>query len=98
MASYPESRDVLASCGLVVTGERGRFQAVDTAEVHRRKGICSRLVVEAAQRATARGAKHLVIAAEPDYHALGLYESLGFQRAERVAGVCRRPGVMRSTT
>lgn len=84
--------EVRGSCGVVVTGERGRFQAVDTAEAHRRKGICSRLVVEAARRASAdHGARRLVICADPDYHALGLYESLGFERAERAAGVCRQP-------
>jgi ribosomal protein S18 acetylase RimI-like enzyme len=83
---------VVASCGLVVTGDRGRFQAVDTAESHRRRGICSRLVVEAAHRTAERhGTEHFVIAADPDYHALGLYESLGFTRTERVAGVMRFP-------
>jgi ribosomal protein S18 acetylase RimI-like enzyme len=84
--------DVVASCGVVVTDGRGRFQAVDTAEAHRRRGISSRLVVEAAHRAAdAFGAERLVIAADPDYHALGLYESLGFRRRELVTGVCRRP-------
>jgi GNAT superfamily N-acetyltransferase len=91
VAMYPGSDEVVAACGVVVTGERGRFQAVDTAAAHRRKGISSRLVVEAAGRAARHGARRFVIAAEPDYHALGLYESLGFQRVERVAGVCRRP-------
>jgi len=91
VATYPGGDEVVAACGVVVTGERGRFQAVDTAAAHRRKGISSRLVVEAAGRATRHGARRFVIAAEPDYHALGLYESLGFQRVERVAGVCRRP-------
>ena len=91
VAIYPGHDEVVAACGVVVTGERGRFQAVDTAATHRRKGISSRLVVEAAGRAAEHGAKRFVIAAEPDYHALGLYESLGFQRVERVAGVCRRP-------
>jgi ribosomal protein S18 acetylase RimI-like enzyme len=48
--------------------------------------------VEAAQRSAEHyGARELVIAADPDYHALGLYESLGFEPRERVAGVCRRP-------
>jgi ribosomal protein S18 acetylase RimI-like enzyme len=75
-----------------VTGGRGRFQVVDTALAYRRRGICSRLVVEAARRSTDRhGAERFVIAADPDYHALGLYESLGFRRKERVAGVCRWP-------
>jgi ribosomal protein S18 acetylase RimI-like enzyme len=91
VAMYPDHDEVVASCGIVVTAERGRFQAVDTAAPYRRRGISSRLVVEAARRAAAHGARHFVIAAEPDYHALGLYESLGFQRVERVAGVCRRP-------
>jgi GNAT superfamily N-acetyltransferase len=91
VAMYPGRDEVVAACGVVFTGERGRFQAVDTAAAHRRKGISSRLVVEAAGRAAGHGARRFVIAAEPDYHALGLYESLGFQRVERVAGVCRRP-------
>jgi ribosomal protein S18 acetylase RimI-like enzyme len=84
--------EVLGSCGVVVTGERGRFQAVDTAQAHRRRGICSRLLVAATRDAADRfGARQLVIAADPEYHALGLYESLGFQPRERVCGVCRRP-------
>jgi ribosomal protein S18 acetylase RimI-like enzyme len=46
-------------------------------------------VVEAARRASADyGAKQLVIVADVGYHALGLYESLGFRRAERVFGAC----------
>jgi ribosomal protein S18 acetylase RimI-like enzyme len=93
VATDPDEREVLGSCGVVVTAGRGRFQVVDTAAAHRRKGICSRLVVEAADRAARLyGADRFVIAADPDYHALGLYESLGFRRAERVAGVCRMPG------
>lgn len=83
---------VVGSCGIVVTGPRGRYQAVDTAEAHRRKGICSRLVVAAARDAAARfGARRFVIAADPEYHALGLYESLGFRKAEQVAGVFLMP-------
>jgi ribosomal protein S18 acetylase RimI-like enzyme len=97
VAMYPGRDEVVAACGIVVTAERGRFQAVDTAAAYRRRGISSRLVVEAAGRAANRGAKRFVIAAEPDYHALGLYESLGFQRVERVAGVCRRPTPLSST-
>jgi ribosomal protein S18 acetylase RimI-like enzyme len=82
--------NVVGSCGIVVTGSRGRFQAVDTAAAHRRRGVCSRLVVEAAKDATERyGARRLLIAADPDYHALGLYESLGFKRTELVCGLLR---------
>src|SRR5581483_6134455 len=63
--------EVLASCGVVVTGGRGRFQTVATAEAHRRKGICSRLVVAAGLDGANRfGARRLVIVADPEYHAL----------------------------
>lgn len=85
--------DVVGSLGVVVTGARGRFQAVDTVAAYRRRGIASRLVAEAAHRSAERYAvERFVIAADPDYHALGIYESLGFERVEQVCGVCRRPG------
>lgn len=89
VAIEPETGDVAGSCGVVVTAGRGRFQAVDTAMAYRRRGISSRLVVEAARRARADyGAKRFVIVADAEYHALGLYESLGFERTEHVFGVC----------
>ena len=92
VALDPETGAVAGSCGVVVAGGRGRFQVVDTALPYRRRGICSRLVVEAAGRSAERhAAERFVIAADPHYHALGLYESLGFERRERVAGVCRWP-------
>lgn len=88
----PESDTVAGSCGLVVKEGVGRFQTVDTAEAFRRRGICSRLVVEAARDAEARfGATRFVIVADVHYHALGLYESLGFQRTEHSVAVFRRP-------
>jgi ribosomal protein S18 acetylase RimI-like enzyme len=91
VALTPQS-EVAAYCGIVTTGDRGRFQAVETAVPHRRKGICSRLVVDAAAHAAAEHSlRALVIAADADYHALGLYESLGFRRRERVSSVCRPP-------
>jgi ribosomal protein S18 acetylase RimI-like enzyme len=85
--------DVVAgSMGIVVTGGRARYQAVDTAVSHRRRGICSRLLVDAARHAVAAyGATRLVIVADPDYHAAGVYESVGFRPIERVCGVCRPP-------
>jgi len=92
VAVDPASGEVAASCGVVVTGGRGRFQAVDTALAYRRRGISSRLVVEAAHgSAELYGAERFVIVADPGYHALGLYESLGFQRVEHVFGVCLWP-------
>jgi ribosomal protein S18 acetylase RimI-like enzyme len=92
VALDPATGEVAASCGVVVTGARGRFQSVGTAPAYRRLGICSRLVVEAARHATdVQGATALVIAAELGYHALGLYESLGFERREHVLGVSLWP-------
>jgi ribosomal protein S18 acetylase RimI-like enzyme len=87
---------VVAGCGIVVTGGRARYQSVDTLAGFRRRGVCSRLVVAAGHHAAEHyGAHRLVICADPSYHALGLYESLGFGRAEHTAGVClprsRRP-------
>jgi ribosomal protein S18 acetylase RimI-like enzyme len=91
-AIEPSTGEVVGSCGVVVTAGRGRFQAVDTALAHRRRGISSRLVVEAARRASEdHGAETFVIVADAEYHALGLYESLGFERAENVFGVCFWP-------
>jgi ribosomal protein S18 acetylase RimI-like enzyme len=92
VALDPETGAVAGSCGVVVTGGRGRFQVVDTAADYRRRGVCSRLVVEAARRACEdHGAEQFVIVAEAGYHALGLYESLGFERRERLFGVCDWP-------
>ncbi|HEX3802366.1 MAG TPA: GNAT family N-acetyltransferase [Solirubrobacteraceae bacterium] len=82
----------VASLGIVVTGARARFQAVDTLETHRRKGIATRLVAEAAAHAASEHSiDHFVIAADPDYHAIGIYEGLGFGRAELVVGALLKP-------
>lgn len=84
--------ETVASLGIVVTAGRARFQSVDTAEAHRRKGIATRLVADAAAQASANHAiDHFVIAADPDYHAIGIYEGLGFKRAELVVGAMRKP-------
>jgi ribosomal protein S18 acetylase RimI-like enzyme len=83
---------VVAGCGVVATGTRGRFQAVDTVPSHRRRGIATTLVAHAAVDAAARHAlRSLVIAADPDYHAIGIYRSLGFRERERTCGAHRPP-------
>jgi ribosomal protein S18 acetylase RimI-like enzyme len=92
VALVPGTTKVVGSCGIVVTAGRGRYQAVDTALAYRRRGICSRLVVEASRLSTAAFAtERFVIAADATYHALGVYESLGFERVERVAGASLMP-------
>ncbi len=83
---------VAGSLGIVVTDRRARYQTVDTAEQFRRRGIASRLVVEAARDAMSKHPiDHFVIAADPDYHAIGIYEGVGFERVELVVGATRKP-------
>ena len=83
---------VVAGCGVVATGGRGRFQAVDTVPSYRHRGIATALVAHAGVDAAARHAlRSLVIAADPDYHAIGIYRSLGFRERERTCGARRSP-------
>lgn len=84
---------LVACCGVVTCGARARYQAVDTVESHRRRGICSRLLVDAAAdiEASHPEVHEFVIAADPDYHAIGIYESIGFERRELVCGALRVP-------
>jgi ribosomal protein S18 acetylase RimI-like enzyme len=87
-----DRREVIGSCGVVADDSLGRFQAVDTRADWRRRGVCSRLLVEACRRSQRRDAvERFVIAADAGYHALGLYVSLGFEVVEQVAGVCLAP-------
>jgi ribosomal protein S18 acetylase RimI-like enzyme len=92
VALDPESGSVVGACGVVATGPRGRFQSVATHPEHERRGICRRLVAQAGSDAAARhGLRDLVIVADTDGPAFGIYESLGFQARERAVGVWRRP-------
>jgi GNAT superfamily N-acetyltransferase len=90
---------VIGSLGVIVTGGRARYQAVDTRTSHRRRGVATRLVTEAAAWTTAHhDVRQFVIVADPDYHAVDLYEKLGFRRAERVTGVWSAPGQRRGSS
>jgi ribosomal protein S18 acetylase RimI-like enzyme len=83
---------VVASCGIVVTEGRGRFQSVDARVDHRRQGHATRLVEQVGRDAIERhGAGQLVIVAEEGYHAKGLYESLGFVELHRSLAACWWP-------
>jgi GNAT superfamily N-acetyltransferase len=94
VALDPADGAVVAGCGVIATGPRGRFQAVDTALSHRRRGIARRLVHDAGRDAAARFAlDRLVIVADADYHALGIYASLGFRPRERVCSAWLPPAV-----
>ncbi len=75
-----------------MTGARARYQDVHTSESHRGQGIATRLVADAAAHAASRHAiDHFVMAADPAYHAIGIYESVGFERKESVVGAMRKP-------
>lgn len=96
LALTPEG-EAAAGCGVIVTDGRARYQAVDTVERFRRRGIASRLVHDAGQVAIEHfGAEHLVIVAEAGYHALPLYESLGFAPRHRGWGLCWWPNAPRA--
>jgi ribosomal protein S18 acetylase RimI-like enzyme len=65
-------------------GGLARFQSVDTHPAHRRQGLATNLLLAAGRYALAElGASKLVIAADPDYHAIDIYRSLGFRERER---------------
>jgi ribosomal protein S18 acetylase RimI-like enzyme len=74
-----------AGLGIFRTAERlARFQDVDTHRDHRRQGLASHLLLAAGHYAHQQlGAATLVIAADPDYQAIGPYRSLGFVDREQ---------------
>ena len=84
---------LLSSLG-VVSDRAGlaRFQAVETHPEARRRGLASALVHRAGATALARGATTLVIVADPDYHAIGIYRALGFAESETQVQLTRVPG------
>jgi GNAT superfamily N-acetyltransferase len=72
--------------GLGVFGDGSgiaRFQAVDTHPEHRRRGLAGTLVYRAGQYAGQEmAAQTLVIVADPEGPAIGIYRSVGFRDAE----------------
>ncbi len=81
-----DGRAVLAaSCGLFRDPARddglGRFQYVSTHPGWRRRGLCAALVHAACRHGfDAMGLRTLVMVADPDDVAIGVYESLGYRR------------------
>ena len=88
-----EDRRLLSSLGIVSDGSGlARFQTVETHPDARRRGLASALVHHAGQAALRDGnATRLVIVADPDYHAIGIYRSLGFVETETTVQLTRRP-------
>ncbi len=89
--AYLGSR-LVGDLGLFLDQGLARFQNVSTHPDFRRRGICGRLVYEAATLGMqVMGAKTLVMVADASYHAARIYESVGFTPTERQAGVSLRP-------
>jgi len=75
---------LVATMGIVRAGNRvARFQEVQTHPEARGRGVAGTLVHAAGTDAFRRlGATSLVTVADPDYHAIRIYRSLGFVDAE----------------
>ena len=84
---------LVSSLGIVSDSSGlARFQAVETHPDARRRGLASMLVRHAGRAALDRGARRLVIVADPGYHAIGIYRSLGFVESETQVQLTRPPG------
>jgi ribosomal protein S18 acetylase RimI-like enzyme len=86
--------ELAATLGLVrVAGsELGRFQLVGTDPRFARRGVCSTLVHEVARRALEEdGFTTLVMAADAEYHAAKVYESVGFRPTETLVALMKKP-------
>lgn len=85
---------LVSSLGVVVDGTGGlaRYQTVETDPDLRRRGLASALVHAAGCHALEAGARTLVIAAETEGPAIGLYRALGFEVREQQGELLRRAG------
>jgi RimJ/RimL family protein N-acetyltransferase len=87
---------LVADCGLFRDGTGpaalGRFQFVSTHPAWRRRGLCSALIHAVCRHGFEdMGLASLVIVADPDDVAIGLYEALGFERDHSLWYLERRP-------
>ena len=64
---------------------------VETHPDSRGRGLASALLHRAGGAALEAGAETLVIVADPEYHAIGLYRSAGFDDRETKVELTRRP-------
>ncbi len=85
---------LVAQLGLVgASPGLARFQSVETHPDHRRRGLAGTLVHTASEYGFAElGATTLVMVADPGYHAIRVYRSLGFTDGETQLQVEQAPG------
>ena len=75
--------ELVGDLGIFHQAGLGRFQNVGTHPGFRRQGICGNLVYATARYALETWKlEQLVMEADADYHAAGIYESLGFRPVE----------------
>lgn len=75
---------LVGELGIYFDKDIARFNNVATHRDFRRKGVCGTLVYLASKVAFKEmGAKTLVMVADEDYHAAGIYESVGFKPTEK---------------
>lgn len=84
---------LVAHMGLIAAGPQiARFQSVETAPGHRRKGLAGTLVHYASRWGFDElGAHTLVMVADPDYFAIDLYRAVGFEPTETQLQAEQRP-------
>lgn len=84
---YLENK-LVAGLGIYHSAGIGRFQIVCTHPEYRRRGVCGTLVYRASLHAFEKmGVHELVMCADPGYHAINIYESVGFIRQQIEYGV-----------
>ena len=89
---FTHEGELVADCGLFRDGTLGRFQHVSTHPAWRRRGLCTALIHAVCTHGfEAMGLQTLVIVADPDDVAIGLYESVGFERGTSSWQMERRP-------
>ena len=76
--------------GLFFEDGIGRFQLVMTDPAFRNRGVC-RTLVHSVARHGLNFATRLVMIADENYHAAGIYERVGFRPRERMASLCWWP-------
>lgn len=85
---------LVATAAVFLTGEgTARYQSVETHSDHRRQGLAGSVIHAAGQHVMDRlGASDLVIVAETDGEAIGVYRAAGFADAEQQLTLERRSG------
>jgi RimJ/RimL family protein N-acetyltransferase len=86
---------VVGCCGVMIGHRIARFQGLKTSPEYRRSGIGVSLVRAASEWAlSVDGVKQLVAVVDPDYHALRLFQSIGFEPHDLACGVVPAGTVM----